>query len=229
MNQLVAATSIYNLIAARDGVLMSVKPSGDTPVDTTDPEKFLLAARAKWGFYRVIGSDGIEGPEWNGDCPPDMKMEKLPGGERVFRLRDSAAFGGVGDNESSVEFAPLIDRDEVARVAKTIRHNGDYGDAYIHQADQVVHWTMADGDGYGGPNDEEQLTPESEIKKRFAAIPGVKKVVIGDEWSPKEENGWTRVRFSVEQTPENDHGPLVAPEGAEFADEVLAKFLDGQL
>ena len=80
------------------------------------------------------------------------------------------------------------------KVAKRIKHCGDYGKLYWHSKDKAVHWTMADGDGYD-PHDENPLTSSKDIKKWFLEVPGVKKVVIGDEWSPKEKDGWERLEF----------------------------------
>jgi hypothetical protein len=75
----------------------------------------------------------------------------------------------------------------VADVAKSIKHSGDYGMAFLNHETKTVHHTMADGDG------KPDFDGSDEIKAKYMAIPGIKAVQIGDEYSPKEEDGFMQV------------------------------------
>ena len=81
----------------------------------------------------------------------------------------------------------------LVHTAKKIKHSGDYGKLFWNQEEKKVHWTAADGDGYD-PRDQNPLTSLKEIKRMFKAIPGVKDVEVGDEWSPKGDK-WQKVEY----------------------------------
>lgn len=86
---------------------------------------------------------------------------------------------------------PDADYEEMVKAAqetaKTIKHGPDYGDMFAHKGDAALHWTMADGDGGDG------MDTSKTIKEKLASVPGCKKVQIGDEWSPREEEGWVHI------------------------------------
>jgi len=82
---------------------------------------------------------------------------------------------------------------ELKKVAKKIKHCGDYGHLFWNEDKKKVHWVAADGDGYD-PRDEHPLTSLDDIKKWFMKVPGVEDVEIGDEWSPKGD-GWERIKY----------------------------------
>lgn len=72
------------------------------------------------------------------------------------------------------------------KASKKITHCGDYGTLYYHPGKRAVHWNMADSDG--APD----YTSSDEIRK-LLSLPGITHVELGDEWSPREEEGWKRL------------------------------------
>ncbi len=77
----------------------------------------------------------------------------------------------------------------LAQAAAGIEHCGDYGRLYWHPKERKAHWTMADSD-----DPSNGYTGHKEITRLLGGVKGVKAVQMGDEWSPKEEDGWQRVR-----------------------------------
>ena len=96
--------------------------------------------------------------------------------------------------------------DAIIAYAKTIKHCGDYGDAFWNAEEGHVWWNCADSDGSGGPDDEDNFTDLGEIEAKFSAIPGVNKVSVEAEASPSSE-GWEMVyprREKVRTRPPRD-------------------------
>lgn len=77
----------------------------------------------------------------------------------------------------------------LVQAAAGIEHCGDYGKLYWHPKERKAHWTMADSD-----TEDNGFTGEKTIARLLGRVKGVKAVQMGDEWSPKEEEGWQRVR-----------------------------------
>ena len=84
---LVLVTSPMNGIIQRGDELFHVNSNQENPIEfNTDIETYKLAARIKWGMYRVIGKDdkGMEIPQ--GSKPPfAIHPETLDSGEVVFK------------------------------------------------------------------------------------------------------------------------------------------------
>lgn len=85
---------------------------------------------------------------------------------------------------------------QLIKAARKIRHCGDYGLLFFNPRTHQVHWTGGDGDG------PPKYTSMDEVK-RILKVPGVTRVIIGDEWSPDEEEGWTKLEYRQGQ--DNPH------------------------
>lgn len=83
--------------------------------------------------------------------------------------------------------------EKLKEVAKKIKHSGDYGHLFWNPTTKEAHWTMADSDGYD-PKDPDPLTSEEKIKSMFGKVKNVSKVIVGDEWSPKDPS-WIRIDY----------------------------------
>jgi hypothetical protein len=94
-------------------------------------------------------------------------------------------------------------KDNLIKAARTIRHCGDYGLLFFNPRTREAHWTGADSDG------EPEYTSMKDVQ-RILKVPGVAKVVIGDEWSPDEDEGWQRIRYDKD---DGDSGAGVAVKG----------------
>jgi hypothetical protein len=74
----------------------------------------------------------------------------------------------------------------LVKASKKITHCGDYGTLFYHPGKRAVHWNMADSDG------SPDYTSSDEIRE-LLSLPGITYVELGDEWSPKEADGWKRL------------------------------------
>lgn len=82
--------------------------------------------------------------------------------------------------------------DDLKRVARGIKHSGDYGHLYWHPTEQKVLWVAGDADGFE-PHDKEPMTSTREIQALFARIPGVRSAKVCDECGgPK---GWKKIDY----------------------------------
>lgn len=88
MTRLLLASSRYHAIVDIDGELYARQGVNFVDrrfADVANRDLFLRAAKAKWGFYRVIGPDGAEAPELQGQEIPPLKFATV-GGEHVLQV-----------------------------------------------------------------------------------------------------------------------------------------------
>lgn len=99
-------------------------------------------------------------------------------------------------------FAAYIQRvsveEQIAEVAATILHGGDYGQCLWNPSLKKVHWVGGDSDfpSRGYEDDYEfPVTCYEDAQERFLAIPGVEAVELADEWYPDENEGWVEISY----------------------------------
>lgn len=118
---------------------------------------------------------------------PDMKELPVKAKESMQKAESTVQERWYEAAASNREALTAI---ALQRAAQDIRHCGDYGDLYWHPKTQTAHWTMADSDGDG-----KEFHNSAQIKEILGKVKGVKKLQIGDEWSPKTEEGWQRLDY----------------------------------
>ncbi len=82
------------LVVANDGLLFFRRPGQPDvkiPYSPQNYSAFFHSARLKFDFSRVIGPEGEEGPVIPADTAmPELRSERLPTGETVYRLLATA-------------------------------------------------------------------------------------------------------------------------------------------
>ena len=83
---------------------------------------------------------------------------------------------------------PPVDKNlvkAIKKAAKSIVHNGEYGNLYINPVSMELAWEASDGDCY-----EDQGRTGVDDIKRILGIPGVTKVSVDAEWAPPLKDGF---------------------------------------
>lgn len=102
-------------------------------------------------------------------------------------------FPGAKYTENSAEPDPELqqEREMIALTKKAYEWkktneegSPDYGQLFFKSETQELHYVMADGDS-------SEL--EKWLKPALEAVPLIRKVTMGDEWSPKMDDGWVQV------------------------------------
>lgn len=102
-------------------------------------------------------------------------------------------FPGAKYTENSAEPDPELqqEREMIALAKKAYEWkktneegSPDYGQLFFKSETQELHYVMADGDS-------SEL--EKWLKSALEAVPLIRKVTMGDEWSPKMDDGWVQV------------------------------------
>ena len=97
-----------------------------------------------------------------------------------------------------------MDIEQIKQFADTIKHCGDYGGLWVHEANDHVIWMAGDADFDTDEVNAGICTSWDDVINGFKSL-GVEHVEIEAEWEPDESDGWKFVgRFGIDNWKESE-------------------------
>jgi hypothetical protein len=155
-------------------------PVGPIKADSTETCKEMLEAayagtpagkNKLWKRTRKFSSEGATIREFS--CPSTGETALIS----IHPVKGAVLVKDV--DPASVE-------KQLIYAAANIKHSGDEGQLFWNPTTRTVWWTMSDSDG------GDELTDSDEIED-ILAVPGVLKVVTGNEIEPEENTGFAKL------------------------------------